>query len=293
MGSMSPEDKNETGAEEVQFMSKKTERIMLIVGLILLILAGINGCQNSQRLKEQEQQDVKLEEQQDKIDRLVKENEEAVKENARISYEASLAACHDANRNFRRRINEGIARALYIITSIAATPSGDPAFDVFVPLYQDALKLILTVPYVNCHNRFPGPGEPPKGDLYREAPIFPPIKGQGEGSQEQNTPEGEIPATPPFIPEAGVDLSPSTPSIPQMSPDDGEEGTIQDGSPPNTNGGSNQGSNDGGSDDGGGSPDNPGVLDPVCQVLTFCPPLPDLPSIFPLSLKEGNAHGRP
>lgn len=100
-------------------------------------------------------------------DDLAEQNREAIK----VAWETQLKACQDSNENLRREINHSIVEPLHTVVSIAATPSGDPAFDIFVPQYQRALDQIDTIRVQLCHNRYPAPGVPSQGPLYREVPL--------------------------------------------------------------------------------------------------------------------------
>lgn len=88
-----------------------------------------------------------------------------------VQWQTQLAACHDSNTNLRRVINNNIVEPLRSVVEVAATPSGDPAFDVYVPRYRDALEQIKTVRLQRCNNRYPGPGEPSHGSLFRKVPL--------------------------------------------------------------------------------------------------------------------------
>lgn len=208
-------------------------------------------------------------EQTDKIARLV------ANQQAQIAggHEAQINACQLANRTLRRRINRNIVRPLHDVVSIAATPSGDPAFDVFVPLYRAALDQLATVPYNNCHNLFPDHGEPRK-PYTRRAPLPQPITIRHGGSDSTGSPAG------PGVQGASSSTAPVAPSTTTAPPDATGGGGSDGGS-----GGGPQGPSGPPGDPGdpgqpgapgppGPAPDEPGLLDPVtdpvCQITSIC-----------------------
>src|SRR5688500_19903686 len=64
-------------------------------------------------------------------------------------------ACQRSNKQLRFVINQNIVRPMHTVIGIAATPSGNADFDIFVPLYQAALDQLEPVPYAICRNSFP------------------------------------------------------------------------------------------------------------------------------------------
>lgn len=222
----------------------RQRRNLILFAVFVVLLAGVATIFLVKRSTDVSQSNT--------INALVADNAQRIKS----SRQALLDGCRRSNKTLRLTINRNIVRPLNDALSAAASQ---------VPVYDEILDSLATVPYAICRNAYPLRGKP-HPPYFREAPLPPPIsRGAEPGGATENPPtaSGSSNAAPPASspppatapPEAPQTHEPPTPGPQGPQGPSGDDGQDGDDAPVP-------------------EPEQPGLLDPVtdltCDVTGIC-----------------------